>query len=232
MCVSNENTYLYIDLLIRELTEIFPYEYIHMGGDELSFYDMKDSGYWPNWYECDNCRCLAEKENFRSASDYYCHFVRRVYEIVKKHGRKLMIWNDSIDISVAPDLPRDILIQFWRVALDTRGPHEGCSMQRFLEEGFTVVNSFYEETYADDYMSEGSAGDVDACQPPARGGKISFPNSRRRNVRVGDKKSLRLYHSLPIFSFSATGFGTTNLPMLSKTGKCSLVSCCARMWKW
>ena len=154
MCVSNENTYSYIDLLIRELTEIFPYEYIHMGGDELSFYDMKDSGYWPNWYECDNCRCLAEKENFRSASDYYCHVVRRVYEIVKKHGRKLMIWNDSIDISVAPDLPRDILIQFWRVALDTRGPHEGCSMQRFLEEGFTVVNSFYEETYADDYMSE------------------------------------------------------------------------------
>ena len=152
MCVSCEDTYRFVDLLVGELTEIFPAEYVHLGGDELSFYDMKDSGYWPNWYECDRCKALAEKEGLKSASDYYCYFVRRVYDVVKKHGRKLMIWNDSIDISESPDIPRDVLIHFWRVAVETRGPHDGCSMQRFLEEGFTVVNSFYEEVYADDYI--------------------------------------------------------------------------------
>lgn len=154
MCVAAEETYRYVDLLVGEIVGIFPSEYIHLGGDELSFYDMKDSGYWPNWYECDRCKALAEKEGFTSASDYYCYFVRRVYDIVKNHGRKLMIWNDSIDISKSPDLPRDILIHFWRVAVETRGPHDGCSMQRFLEEGFKVVNSFYEELYADEYIVE------------------------------------------------------------------------------
>lgn len=153
-CVANEETYRVIDLMIEELTHIFPCDYIHMGGDELSFYDMKDSGYWPNWYECDRCKKLAEENGYKTASDYYCHFVRRVYDIVKSHGKKLMIWNDSIDISKSPDLPRDILIHFWRVAVETRGPREGCSMQRFLEEGFKVVNSFYEEAYADDYIVE------------------------------------------------------------------------------
>ena len=154
VCVSNRKTYEIIDLLVEELTTIFDCDYIHMGGDELSFYDMKDSGYWPAWYECDRCRKLAEKNGYKTASDYYCHFVRKVYDIVKSHGKKLMIWNDSVDISKSPDLPRDILIHFWRVAVETRGPHDGCSMQRFLEEGFNVVNSFYEETYADDYISE------------------------------------------------------------------------------
>ena len=154
MCVASEETYRCIDLLVGELTEIFSCEYIHLGGDELSFYDMEGSGYWPNWYECDRCRALAEREGYTSASDYYCHFVRRVYDIVKKHGRKLMIWNDSVDISKSPDLPRDILIHFWRVACETRGPHEGCSMQRFLDEGFRVVNSFFEEVYADSYIEE------------------------------------------------------------------------------
>ena len=154
MCIASEETYHCVELLVKELTEIFPGEYIHLGGDELSFYDMKDSGYWPNWYECDHCTALAQREGYTCASDYYCHFVRRVYDIVKGCGRKLMIWNDAIDISKSPDLPRDILIHFWRIAVETRGPHDGCSMQRFLDEGFCVVNSFYEEVYADSYIEE------------------------------------------------------------------------------
>lgn len=153
LCVANELSYELIEKLIKELTEIFPYEYIHMGGDELCFYDMKDSGYWMQWEHCDCCKKLSKENGYIDASDLYCHFVRRVYDIIKANGKKMMIFNDSIDISRTPDLPRDILIHFWRVAVDTRGPNKGCNMQRFLDEGFDVVNSFYEECYIDDYVT-------------------------------------------------------------------------------
>lgn len=154
VCVSNPNTYNLIDALIGELKGIFSCEYVHIGGDELCFYDMKDSGYWMHWKECDACRALMEKERIRDDSDFFCYFIRRVHAVCAAHGKKLMMWGDSVDTSRPVDLPRDILVQFWRVASPTRGPHEGCSMQRWLEEGFRVVNSFYEETYIDDYAEE------------------------------------------------------------------------------
>lgn len=61
----------------------------------------------------------------------------------------MMMWNDNIDISKPTDLPRDILIHFWRIAEIHRGPHEGCSMEKFLEAGFEVVNSDAWETYVE-----------------------------------------------------------------------------------
>ena len=154
MCVSNEKTYEFIEKLIKEITEIFPDEIIHMGGDELSFYDLKDSGYWPAWDKCDTCRKLKAENGFVDTSDLFCYFVRRVHAILKKYHKRMMIWNDAIDISRSPDIPRDVLIHFWRIAYPTRGPHVGCSLQRFLEEGFDVVNSYFPETYADDYIEE------------------------------------------------------------------------------
>jgi len=83
------------------------------------------------------------------------------------------MWNDNIDISVSPELPRDILIEFWRVAGENRGPREGCSMQRFLEEGFTVVNADYPEAYIDLYVQWDRVKHWDIRQRPAQAGELS-----------------------------------------------------------
>lgn len=80
-------------------------------------------------------------------------FLRRMHALITSLGKRMVMWNDWIDISVSPDLPRDILIQFWRVAAKDRGPYVGCSMQRFLDEGFDVINSNYPDTYIDLYMT-------------------------------------------------------------------------------
>jgi hypothetical protein len=61
----------------------------------------------------------------------------------------MIMWNDQIDISGDVPLSRDILIQFWCVAVPGRGPYEGCSMAKFLEKGFKVINSYYQDTYID-----------------------------------------------------------------------------------
>lgn len=92
---------------------------------------------------------MSKREGIDQNNDteMFYYFVRRVYNILLKLGKRVIMWNDNIDISQSPDLPRDILIHFWRIAATDRGPVEGCSMERFLEEGFEVLNSWYPETY-------------------------------------------------------------------------------------
>ncbi|MBP1993467.1 family 20 glycosylhydrolase [Paenibacillus eucommiae] len=155
MCVGSEKTYEILGNLIKEIAEIFPGEYIHIGTDEIEFTDVyQEQRLWPTWDDCDVCAELSRKENIEGKRELFYYFVRRIYDIVAGLGKKMMMWNDGIDISSSPNIPRDIRIQFWRVAGEGRGPVEGCSMQRFLEEGFHVVNSYYPETYLDLYMEE------------------------------------------------------------------------------
>ena len=161
VCVSNDGLYEFADRLTGELAEIFDCEYIHVGADELTWYDTG----WPSlaWDTCERCKELSRRNGYKAAADsrgykvsadLFYYFVRRMHAILKKHNRRMMMWSDSVDISKPPDIPRDILIQFWRVAAPGRGPFDGCSFQRFLDEGFRVVNSDALETYADFYIRQ------------------------------------------------------------------------------
>ena len=156
LCVTAEETYQLLEKMIRETCRLFPSRYFHLGTDEISMPDV-DRVPRPvsDWSRCRRCLALAERQGLRTDRDVdlFYYFLRRVYGIVKSFDRRLIIWNDQIDISVSPDLPRDIIIEFWRVAAPLRGPHEGCSMQRFVDEGFDVINAYYPETYIDLYVN-------------------------------------------------------------------------------
>ena len=166
MCVGNEKTYDILANLIKEVSEIFPGEYIHIGADELEFCDVyQEDRLWPTWDDCEVCKELSQRENLEGKREQFYYFIRRIHGIVTGLGKKMMMWNDGIDISRSPNIPRDILIQYWRVAAEGRGPVQGCSMQRFLEEGFHVVNSDYPETYLDLYMEEEN---IHSWNPKAR----------------------------------------------------------------
>ena len=149
MCISKEDTYDYARTMLSYVAEIFPYEYLHVGTDEIDMQDIvtKNGIQMQDWQRCRRCNEFFGKMGLDSVTDRFYYFVHRIYEIVTSLGKKMMMWNDNIDISKSPDLPRDILIHFWRVAAPRRGPVEGCSMQRFIDEGFEVVNSDYPHTY-------------------------------------------------------------------------------------
>lgn len=155
ICIGNEATYLFLQSLLEEICTVFPYEYIHIGTDEIAMNDIfiNEVHYMPDWDRCEVCNRLFSSLNITDLREKFYYFVRRMYKIVTSLGRKMMMWNDNIDISVSPDLPRDILIQFWRVAAPHRGPVEGCSMERFLEERFHVVNAHYKNAYLDRYIT-------------------------------------------------------------------------------
>lgn len=169
MCIGKEVVYEIYEKLIQEITAVFPYPILHIGADEIVLYDID---LWPSWYDCKHCRKLAEglkipmdsyeavcqnqqdgtfvSKGIRGYEELYIHAIRRMYDIVTKAGKRMMMWNDNINIGKPCDLPRDILIHFWRVAAEYRGPREGCSMEAFLDAGFEVVNSHYPETYIEE----------------------------------------------------------------------------------
>jgi len=157
-CISNEAFFEYVEKILAEVAELFPYEYIHIGTDEIDMRDIFNKRFkeWQiqDWDRCESCKRFFKKMGMKSITDMFYYFLRRTYTIVTSLGKKLMMWNDNIDISKTPDLPRDILIEFWRVAEVNRGPREGCSMRRFLEEGFEVVNAHFPYAYICDFTRE------------------------------------------------------------------------------
>jgi N-acetyl-beta-hexosaminidase len=149
VCPGTEELWERYDRLIGEVVDIFPCEYVHIGTDELEMPGAGDGKYLCFWDSCSKCRALREREKLADMREEFYYLVNRMHEIVLSHGKKMMMWNDQVDVSKDVPLPRDILIEFWRVAMPGRGPVEGCSMQGFLEKGFRVINANYPYTYVD-----------------------------------------------------------------------------------
>lgn len=148
VCAGSENTYGFYDALIGEIASLFPDEYIHIGGDELYFGDFPEWNDFCHWEECKTCRAVMRENGMRDKWDLYNYMVTRMHGIVTKYGKKMMMWNDQIDLNRPIAVPRDIVMEFWRVSDENRGPRENCTYRR-LTENFKVVNADYSRNYID-----------------------------------------------------------------------------------
>lgn len=204
ICAGNEDTYALYEKIIAETFELFPSgRYFHMGGDEL---EMLDEGaeylnYRCHWDDCDTCRALMQKEGIDRRGLYY-YFVNRINAIVKKHGRRMIMWNDQVDCTRPRGIDADVIMDYWRVAGRGRGPVEGCSMQKLLDYGYDVINCNYPDTYVDfeSYMTTDKlAGwhwhERPECKPE---NKAQILGSEVNAWEYGNEKEYSHYaHSLP-----------------------------------
>ncbi|MDX8338512.1 family 20 glycosylhydrolase [Draconibacterium sp. IB214405] len=97
LCTDKEITYQFIDDVIRELAAITPGPYIHIGGDESHV----------------------------TAHDDYVYFVNKVQDIVKKHGKKIIGWDEIANAKLIDD----VTVQFWAdVENTTLGVEKGAQV--------------------------------------------------------------------------------------------------------
>lgn len=103
---ANPGTYRFIDAVLGEVAELFPGRHIHFGGDEVS------AG---NWAKMPDVIAMAraldptsEKPNFKAVEG---EFARRVVQIIRKHKRIPMGWDEIISAG----LTGDALVQWWRM---------------------------------------------------------------------------------------------------------------------
>ena len=155
VCAGSEETYRFYEVLLGEICEIFPSQYVHIGGDEHYFADVPSLNRKRYWADCEVCRNKMQEENLRDETELFYYLIFRIHAILKKLGKRLMLWNDALDVSKPVDIPKDCVVQFWRIANEYRGPREGCTYRKLLEQGFKVVSSPFEYCYVnkEDYAT-------------------------------------------------------------------------------
>ena len=150
VCAGKESTYELYEKIVAEICELFDGKYLHIGGDELEFPHLGAHHHWDN---CVQCKERMQAENLHSIRDLYYYLMRRMYKIVNKYGKRMIIWNDQLDVSNPIDIPKDIIVEYWNGAVIT---DESCILQKLCEQGFEVINAHYRYTYPDlpSYMQE------------------------------------------------------------------------------
>ena len=150
VCAGKETTYEIYEKIIKEVLEIFNGPYIHIGGDELEFAHL---GAHPHWDNCHSCAKKMQEENLSDRRALYYYVIRRVYDIVKSCGRKMIMWNDQLDAFNLIDIPKDIIVEYWNGGVISK--EEGV-YQKLLDQGFETINAEYIYTYVDfpQYMQE------------------------------------------------------------------------------
>lgn len=87
-CASRDSNFIMIEDIIKEVASIFPFEYIHIGGDEV----------WHRyWEECPNCQQLMKDKGFKEVGNIQNYFIKRLEDIVSKQGKKMIGWNEIME---------------------------------------------------------------------------------------------------------------------------------------
>ena len=100
-CAGREKNFKMLDDIIRETAALFPFQYIHIGGDEVN------KQYWKS---CSRCKKLMKEKGFKHVGNIQNYFIRRMETIVRNHNRSMIGWNE---IMHGGELEKDTAIMAW-----------------------------------------------------------------------------------------------------------------------
>jgi hexosaminidase len=98
---ANEKTYEFLDKFFKEMSALFPDEYIHIGGDE-------NNGV--HWDANEELQMFKEKKGFTDNHQLQAYFINRIREILSRYGKKMVSWDEILH----KDIQKNIVIQSWR----------------------------------------------------------------------------------------------------------------------
>ena len=94
LCIGNEATFEMMQTILDEIIEIFPSEYIHIGGDEAT----KKS-----WTECEDCQRRMREEGLESVDELQSYMIHRIEEYLNARGRQIIGWDEILEGGLAPN---------------------------------------------------------------------------------------------------------------------------------
>ena len=107
LCVGKEETFKFLETVLGEVMELFPSEYIHIGGDECP----KN-----RWKECPACQAkikeLGLKDDDKHTKESYLqnYVTARVQKFVNDHGKKIIGWDEILE----GDLAKGATVMSWQ----------------------------------------------------------------------------------------------------------------------
>jgi hexosaminidase len=141
-----ETTFAFLKDVLEEATDLFPGEFIHIGGDEV----RKQA-----WIE--NPAVQARKQDLGLADEHalQSYFISRVEEILQAHGRRIVGWDEILEGGLAPSAT----VMSWR------GEAGGIAAAK---AGHCVVMAPNTYTYFDYYQSADQTAEplaIGGCLP-------------------------------------------------------------------
>jgi hexosaminidase len=114
-CVGNEETFTFLENVLTEVMELFPSEYIHVGGDEAG----KSA-----WKTCPKCQKRMKDEHLANVDELQSYLIHRIEKFLNNHGRRLLGWDEILQGGIAPNAT----VMSWRgeeggIAAVTSGHH-------------------------------------------------------------------------------------------------------------
>lgn len=146
LCIGNEQTFQFIEDVLTEVMELFPTEYIHIGGDEASA---------AAWKKCPKCQKRMQQEHLKSERELQSYLIRRVEQFLNTRGRKLIGWDEILEGGLAPAAT----VMSWR------GETGGIKAARM---GHDVIMTPGGYCYFDSYQAD------PRTQPAAIGGFLPY----------------------------------------------------------
>lgn len=175
LCLGNEAAIEYCERILDQVMELFPSEFIHIGGDECP-----DA----NWQACAKCQARMKAEGLESTKALQGYFTRRIVRHVAAKGRRAIGWDEVL---AGGDLPANTVIQCWR------GTESGVDAAR---AGYEVIMSPSEWCYFT--FREGLEGDpykyrswtknrkLPAAKMRAFSPRANFPDELKGRVLGGE----------------------------------------------
>ena len=93
-CVGNEKTFEFLENVLSEVIELFPSEYIHIGGDEAG------KASWPH---CPLCQKRMKEEGLKDVNELQSYLIQRIEKFVNSKGRQIIGWDEILDGGLAPN---------------------------------------------------------------------------------------------------------------------------------
>ncbi|MBN8822057.1 MULTISPECIES: beta-N-acetylhexosaminidase [unclassified Spirosoma] len=153
-----EETFTFLENVLTEIMDLFPSQYIHIGGDECPKTEWKQSKF---------CQELMKKEGLKDEHELQSYFIRRIDKFVTSKGRRIIGWDEILEGGLSPNAT----VMSWR------GVNGGIAAAR---QNHDVIMSPTTYCYLDYYQTDPKT------QPVAIGGLLPLEKVYSFNPSVTD----------------------------------------------
>lgn len=101
ICPGKDKSFEVVFDIIEDMLDIFPSEYIHIGGDEVPK---------TNWKKCPDCQKRIKDNALKDEEMLQGWFTNKVADFVRSKGRKPIVWNESLKSGI---LKNNTVVQMW-----------------------------------------------------------------------------------------------------------------------
>lgn len=93
-CAGNDSAFTFLENVLTEVMNLFPSQYIHVGGDEV------DKTSWKN---CPKCQERMKKEGLKNEEELQSYFIKRIEKFISSKKRKMIGWDEILEGGLAPE---------------------------------------------------------------------------------------------------------------------------------